>query len=168
VTKDIVFWAQALDNTAPDHIEWSGEFLPPEAAVRRQGAVSLVSSVKKNGIEIFSEGGVQLTEALPRFVVEVPSDQQDSAGRMAPIVCYGEYDSSLDETFSTATVKQIDEFAHRIRRTITPERLASTKRALDALKKKYRRRKLLQITAVTAVVLVILVAAFVVAMLRTP
>ena len=92
MTEKLIFWAQALDNASPDHIEMRGHKLSPDDNVQRQKAVSLVSSVVKAGSRIFDRQGVQLTEDGRHFVVEVPSAERDDAGRTAPIVSYGDYD----------------------------------------------------------------------------
>jgi hypothetical protein len=115
--KKLVYGAQALDNASPDHINLRGEELLPEDTMRRQEAVSLVSNVVKSGSLIFNEGGVQLTEDGHGFVVEVPSEQLDQAGRTAPIVCYGEYDARIDKAFRAFVATGINDFAHRIGRT---------------------------------------------------
>src|SRR5688572_7500316 len=156
MTEKRVYWAQALDNASPDHIDLLGEELFPEDTVRRQEAVSLVSSVVKSGWRIFSEGGVQLTVDGHRFVLEVFSRQYDEAGRTAPIVCSGEYGSRVDEAFLDSVVVGIDDFAHRVGRTIHPEHFEITRRAFGRLKKKASTRRLVYVVGIGALALALL------------
>jgi hypothetical protein len=141
VIKKFIFWAQALDNTSPDHIHVRGEELPPSDAARRQEAVSLVSAVVKFGTRVFNQKGVQLTEDGYHFVVEVPSVERDLAGRTAPIICYGDYDLKVVDVLSSLVSFELDDFANRIGRNILPEHRTLAHRSFRILKKKSSVRK---------------------------
>lgn len=65
----------------------------------RQRAVSLMSSIVKAGSEVFDRDNVRITVDSRRFVVAVPSDERDCAGRIAPIVCCGEYNLPVEDGF---------------------------------------------------------------------
>lgn len=155
-----VFWAQALDNAAPDHIEFDGEAIPAEDTKRRQDAVSLVSSVVKKGQRVFSKNGVLLTFHGERYVFEVPSAERDRAGRTAPIVLCGEYSSGVDDGLASMVVNEADEFAKRIGRTVGVEHFDGAREAFSALnsalKKTSSKRKLIAV-GVAILVLVALV-----------
>jgi hypothetical protein len=161
MTENLVYWAQALDNASPDQIDLRGEELSSEDTIRRQEAVSMVSSVVKSGWRIFSEGGVQLTADGHRFVAEVPSAQRDEAGRIAPIVCCGEYGNRIDEVFVESVAVGIDDFAHRIGRTIDPEHFKITRRAFAVLKKKASMRKRVRVFGIGALAFVLLALVYV-------
>jgi hypothetical protein len=156
VIEKLIFWAQALDNSSPDHIDEHGEELSSTDTVRRQEVVSLVSEVIKRGARIFDQEGVRLTEDGRSFVVEVPSTKADRIGRSAPIICYGDYDSTVDEMFGATVAENIESFAHRIGRTILPEHCVRTRDSFGVLKKKYSMRRLLRLALVAALVLSLL------------
>ena len=117
-TTKFTFWAQALDNSSLDHIEMRGEELLPVDSKRRERAVSLMSSVMKSGTRVFQNMGVQLTANDQQFVIEVPSAQRDQAGRIAPIVCYGEYNSAAGAALGVSVVAGLEAFRKRIGRNI--------------------------------------------------
>lgn len=155
-----MFWAQALDNASPDHIDMRGEELSPDDTVRRQEAVSLVSSVVKTGSRIFDQQGVRLTEDGQHFVVEVLSAERDRAGRTAPIVCYGDYDPTLVDALGASVAVGLDDFAKRIGRNILPEHFELARKSFAALKKKSSTRKLERVVAIGAVATAVLALAY--------
>ena len=71
MTDRFILWAQALDNTSPDHFDVYGKSLKPDDIVQRQAAVSKVSSVIKNGVKLIEKGSVLLTADASHFVIEV-------------------------------------------------------------------------------------------------
>ena len=160
MTEKLIFWAQALDNASPDHIEMRGEELSPDDTVRRQEAVSLVSGVVKAGSRIFDQRGVQLTEDGRHFVVEVPSAERDRAGRTAPLVCYGDYDSTVGDALGASVAVGLDDFAKRIGRNILPEHFELARESFAVLKKKSSTRKLERVVAIGAVALALLAQAY--------
>jgi hypothetical protein len=150
VTERLIFWAQALDNASPDHIDIGGTRLSPDDAVRRQEAVSLVSNVIKAGTRIFEARGVQLTEDGRHFVVEVPSVERDRAGRVAPIICYGAYDASIGDALVSSVVDGFNDFAKRIDRNILPAHSELARKSFIELKKKYSTRRIIRAIAAVA------------------
>lgn len=151
----LILWAQALDNTSSDHIQVRGKALNSEDIILRQEAVSLVSSVIKGGARIFDVKGVLLTADDKHFVVEVPSAQRDSAGRTAPIVCYGDYDATFGDALVTSTLVALDEFVKCIGRTLHPEHLDLARKSFETLKKKSSMTKLVRVGLIGAVGFVI-------------
>jgi hypothetical protein len=134
VTEKFIFWAQALDNASPDHIEMEGEELSPDDTRRRQDAVSRVNRVCKTGKTIFNQHGVQLTADRQHFVIEVPSAERDRAGRIAPIVCYGDYnDSTVGDALGASVAVALDDFAKRIGRNILPEHFDLVRASIERL-----------------------------------
>lgn len=153
-------WAQALDNESPDHINVHGEDLSADDATRRQNAVSSVSRVTRGGAHVFESSGVRLTADRVHFVIELPSVQRDVAGRIAPIICYGDCDGNMDIEFGTRIYGRMLEFAGRIGRDLHPEHLAIVSHAFAVLKKKTALRTMLNRIASAALVLVLLLAAY--------
>jgi hypothetical protein len=156
VTEKFILWAQALDNSSPDHFDVRGEELPADDSVRRQEAVSSVSSVIKNGARVYEVNGVLLTADDRHFVLEVPSAQRDRAGRTAPIVCYGDYDAAVGDALGASAAVALDGFAQRIGRTLLPEHLEIARASFEALKKKSSTTKLVRTIGIGAVALVLL------------
>jgi hypothetical protein len=120
-----------------------------------------MSSVVNSGSRIFSERGVELSEDGHRFVVKVPSEQPDQAGRTAPIVCYGEYDAHIDEALGASVAAGIKDFAHRIGRTIHSDDVKVTQNAFTVLKKKLLRRRLVRRLTIGALALTLLALIYV-------
>ena len=137
MTENFIFWAQALDNASPDHLEVRGRELSADDSARRQEAVSLVSRVVKSGKLLFNARGVQLTADDQCFVVEVLSVQRDRVGRTAPIVCYGAYDRDVGDALGVSVAAGLVEFAGRIGRTLQPEQFELARESFAALKKKH-------------------------------
>lgn len=160
MTEKFIFWAQALDNSSPDHIEVHGQGLSPDDGARRQKAVSLVSSVVKAGTRVFDSGAVQLTADRNHFVIEVPSAQRDRAGRTAPIVCYGDYDSMVGEALGDSVAVALAEFAERIGRRLQAEHLELARGSFAALKKKSSTRRLARVIGIAAVALAVLALSY--------
>lgn len=160
MTKNLVFKAQALDNSSPDPVELRGEQLAPDDSAKRQEAASLVSSVIKSGSRIYEKDGVLLTEDGRRFVVEVPSVERDVVGRIAPIICCGNYDSTVDDAFSATVVVDLNDFSKRIGRNILPKHIQLAQESFTVLKKKSGTRKLLRLVWVGAAVLGVLTLAY--------
>lgn len=134
--EKFTLWAQALDNSSPDHFNVRDEELATNDIVRRQEAVSSVSSVIKNGTRCYESGGVLLTADARYFVLEVPSVQRDRAGRTAPIICYGLHDTGDIDTLGDLAAAALSDFANRIGRTLPPEHFELTQASFAALKKK--------------------------------
>lgn len=160
MTERLIFWAQALDNLSPDHIDFDGEELSLDDTARRQNAVSLVSRVIKNGTRIIDKQGFRLTEEGQHFVVEVLSVERDHAGRNAPIICYGEYDSTGSDALSKSVSDAIGCFAKRISRNILSDHFELLREAFATLKKQSLLRKIKRGGGIAVVALFLLALGF--------
>lgn len=134
--KRFILWAQALDNTSPDHFYDRGEELSVSDSSRREEAVSSVAIVIREGKRVYEDSGVLLTADAHHFVIEVPSIQRDCAGRFAPIVCYGAYSATIEDQLVTSVSVSLEHFAKRIGRTVQSDHLNNVRSAFDDLKKK--------------------------------
>lgn len=134
--EKFTLWAQALDNSSPDHFNVRGEEIAADDSARRQEAVSSVSSVIKNGTRCYEYGGVLLTADARHFVLEVLSTQRDHAGRTAPIVCYGLYEARDGDTLEDTAAAALNDFAEHIGRTLPPGTFELVRASFAALKKK--------------------------------
>lgn len=157
------YWAQALDNSSPDHIILEGEGTLPEDQIKRQQVVKLVSAVIKRGVRIFDAGGLKLTVNSPNFVVELPSEQRDVVGRIAPLICYGQIDYLEVEHSGNEVFEGLSGFARSIERTISLEYSEFISSAFERLKKKSsdKRKRLVALALVIVIILVVAVSAWV-------
>lgn len=132
--KIIAAFAQALDNRSVDHVFKDGQQLSPSATLDREKASSLISSVTSDGRKVFESDGVEIYCSGPLYVVEVIPEEQDIAGRRAPIsMCI---DLSGCDQGSDVAVDLV-ELVHSIGRTIDPLRAGLVNKALaEELKKK--------------------------------
>lgn len=158
--EPVIFWAQALDNSAPDHIEMRGVELSADDAVGRRGAVSLVSQTVKSGNRIFEAQGVRLTADDQHFVAQVPSVQRDRAGRTAPIICYGDYDQNVENVLGTSVADGLAKFAKRIGRSIQAEHLELVNESFASLKWKLSKNTLVLQAAIGTVTLALIFLGF--------
>ncbi len=154
--EKFILWAQALDNSSPDHFDVRGKMLSADDSVRRQEAVSSVSSVIKNGTRVYDVSGVLLTADDRHFVLEIPSAQRDLSGRTAPIVCYGEYDVVESDALGASVAVALDVFAKRIGRTLQPEHFKLMRISFETLKKKSSMTKLVRTVGIGALALAFL------------
>jgi hypothetical protein len=124
-------WCQALDNQSDDHIELNGAMLTGDDNMKRQQAVSAVSSVIKSGRKLYSKDDVILTADKSSFCIEVPSEQKDVAGRIAPMIYVDDISTSSSASVST----KLSSFAFKVGRTISGQSLILVKEAFSKLKK---------------------------------
>lgn len=146
MTSSYNYWAQALDNSSPDHIILNGKETLPEDQKSRSQVASQVSNIIKKGTRLFEGSGLRLTVDSHQFVIEIPSIEVDVAGRTAPIICAGDFrDASIDHIASEVS-ESLLVFASKINRTLSPEYSELTFKAFEVLKKKLRTRRLLLLT----------------------
>lgn len=160
MTEKFILWAQALDNTSPDHFDVRGKELSADDSGKRQDVVSRVSSVTKKGARVYETGGVLLTADNCHFVLEVPSTQRDRAGRVAPIVCYGDYGDAIGDELGDSAVVALDVFVKRIGRTLQPEHIKLARGSFDSLKKKPSMTRLVRMVGIGIVILVLLILVY--------
>ena len=132
------FRAQSLDNLAPDPMmEENGKIL--EDQEHRQELVRYISRVSIDGSQVFSKGDISVFRYGNDFILEVPSDRRDSAGRIAPIICYGKIAGKPDNSWPDTIVKAIRDFAGYIGRGVSDEDASSARHGLEELVKKNTR-----------------------------
>lgn len=153
---NFVFWAQALDNSSPDHVNVGGGDLLPNDNERRQKAVSSVSHVVKVGSRIFDEAGILLVIDDKHFVLEILSLQCDNAGRAAPIVCYGNYEVTNNDILWKSVADGLDKFAKQIGRDVMPEHRDLIYKSFSVLEKELSRRKKKFVIFVCGIIMVVL------------
>jgi hypothetical protein len=152
MNKNYIFWAQPLDNAAPDIVYRYGKELAPDLAAERQKAVSDFSIVVKRGSIVCEANGVRIISSGQHFFAEVPCEQKDHANRVAPIVCSGPL-GNLAEDFASIVVDNIQEFAKHIDRTIAPKNLDILQNGFCNLRKKNIQKRILWAAAIAGAAL---------------
>ncbi|MEG4309278.1 MULTISPECIES: hypothetical protein [unclassified Microcoleus] len=126
---DLYFWAQSLDNQAPDKFFKNGvELSDPES---RQKLVLEIYGIPKRNVKVLpADAGVTMRYRYPKFVIEAIPTEQDTIKRLAPIVIYG----VLSDNFSKDGV---EDFVYNRIASDVSEKLNRTvnRRALEAIQK---------------------------------
>ena len=158
----LLFYAQSLDNQAPDQMELNQHPLSTEDVAKRQSLARQIDEVSLCGSQVFPEGShVEGSHAAfllgDKFILSMPADQLDDAGRNSRILCYGRVPDELLESWPGDVVEALTAFAGRIGRTISEDKAVKAQCAAKAIIEKKRsnslRRKALWAT-VFAIVLV--------------
>jgi hypothetical protein len=117
-SKNLFFWAQSLDNQAPDLIFKDSEELADQ--LLRQEVVSKIYEVSGKKITLpssTSEVTVRLDKS--KFAIEVVSTDKDQVGRSAPVVIYGNLPKEFSsEWVENSSAKIRDIVANKLNRTL--------------------------------------------------
>ena len=132
---ELSFQAQSLDNLALDPMEVNGCPLEEKDKEERKRLVQRIDQVSKSGTRVFSEGSISAFRLGNEFILEIPSDQKDSAGRIAPIICYGHVSRESEKSWPDEVVSAIRDFANRIGRGVSDQ--AAVRRGIEAVKKNW-------------------------------
>ena len=141
--KNLFFWAQSLDNQAPDLIFKDREELTDDF-IRRQ-IVAEIYEVPGEKIKLTS-GNSESSEVTirftdPKFVIEAVPLEKDEANRLAPVVIYGELPEELSSDWVEGSCTKIREvLAHKLNRNLNADTVTTIKEwftsALEEKKKK--------------------------------
>ncbi len=119
--KNLFFWAQSLDNKAPDLIWEDSEELSDQ--LRRQQVISEIYEVRGRKTKLpsaTSEITVRFSD--PKFVVEALPTEKDQANRSAPIVIYGELPEELSNEWIESSCTKISEIvSDKLNRTLSKD-----------------------------------------------
>lgn len=122
----LFFWAQSLDNQAPDLIFKDGEELSDDES--RQNLVSEIYAIPRSNSKVLSaDSTVTIRYSDPRFVIEAIPTEKDQANRLAPIVIYGSLPSVSKETDDGALKESVSEVCNEIKSFVSN----TLKRTLD-------------------------------------
>ncbi|MFB2878341.1 hypothetical protein [Floridanema aerugineum] len=138
--KSLFFWAQSLDNKAPDLIFKDNEQLTDNS--ERQQIVSKIYEVSGKKLEFSSPNSeVTIRFSDPKFVIETLPIEKDQANRLAPIVIYGELPEEFSPDWIERSCSEIREVvAHKLNRTLNRDAVTKIqewfKSVLEAKKKK--------------------------------
>jgi hypothetical protein len=117
---DIITWAQALDNVAPDSLSRKGS--PLESANDRQSAVSSVYNASSQS-PVFRGEGIHVRKNKTHFTAQIITNEKDSLGRAAPILVHGKVNPGWEKILYTE--------AYRASKEIGRSFDDSTRRSLD-------------------------------------
>jgi hypothetical protein len=118
--SDIITWAQALDNVAPDSLSRKGS--PLESANDRQSAVSSVYDASSQS-PVFRGEGIHVRKNKTHFTAQIITNEKDSLGRAAPILVHGKVNPGWEKILYTE--------AYRASKEIGRSFDDSTRRSLD-------------------------------------
>lgn len=115
--KDLSFWAQSLDNQAPDVIFKDGQELFDDEL--RQKLVSEIYDIPDSNTEVIpAESSVTVRYNYQKFVIEAIPAEKDQANRLAPIVIYGILPDDFSEFWIKDVCNEIEIFvSERLKRT---------------------------------------------------
>jgi hypothetical protein len=115
---DLYFWAQSLDNQAPDVIFKNGKELSDDES--RQKLVSDIYEIPKSNIEILAaDEGVTIRYSYSKFVIEAIPIEKDQVNRLAPIVIYGVLPNDFSEDWPEEVCNEIKSFvSHTLNRNL--------------------------------------------------
>ena len=138
--KNLSFWAQSLDNQAPDIIINDRQVLSDDES--RQKIVSEIYKLPTKDIKISSyDSSVTVRYSHPRFVIEVIPAEKDRVNRLAPIIIYGQFPKECPSDWVNNVCNEIKEVvSNQIKRTLQDGTLESIRdwliKTLEAKKKR--------------------------------
>jgi hypothetical protein len=141
--RNLSFWAQSLDNQAPDVIFKDGEKLSDDGA--RQKLVSEIYEIPKGSIEVVpANATITIRYSYPKFVIEAIPFEKDQANRLAPIIIYGVFPEKFSQLWVKDVCSEIETFvSSTLKRTLDNSSLTAINDWLyETLKKKTRKSQL--------------------------
>ena len=156
------FHAQSLDNQAPDQMELNQHPLSAEDVAKRQSLARQIDEVSLHGYQVFPEGSHAAFLLGDKFILSMPSDQLDDAGRNSRILCYGRVPDEPPESWSGDVVEALTAFAGRIGRTVSKKNAKVAQCVIEAIVRKKRLNNMRRRALWTAVVAIVLVVIFIV------
>lgn len=129
---DLYFWAQSLDNQAPDVIFKNEEELSDDKS--RQKLVSEIYEFPKSDSEVVSaDSAVTIRYSYSKFVIEAIPTEKDELKRLAPIVIYGELPNNFSQPWIDSVGSDIQKFSDKLNRTLDPSALEAIKKGLSEI-----------------------------------
>ncbi|MEG3844407.1 hypothetical protein [Microcoleus sp. herbarium14] len=130
---DLYFWAQSLDNQAPDIIFKNQEVLSDDES--RQKLVSEIYEFPKSDSEVVSaHSAVTIRYSYSKFVIEAIPIEKDTVKRLAPIVIYGELPNKFPENWVESVHSDIQNFVStKLERNLDESALIDIKKGLSEI-----------------------------------
>jgi hypothetical protein len=128
---DLYFWAQSLDNQAPDVIFKNEKELSDDKS--RQEIILEIYEIPKSNIKVFpTNPAVTIRYSYPKFVIEAIPTQKDDLKRLAPIIIYGMLPKSYSQDWVDCVGSNIQNFVSKIiGRTLDESALEDIKKELS-------------------------------------
>jgi hypothetical protein len=132
---DLYFWAQSLDNQAPDVIFKNGVELSDDES--RQKLVSEIYEIPKSNIDVLPAGaGITIRYSYSKFVIEAIPTQKDEINRLAPIVIYGVLPNDFSEDWAEGVRNDIQNIvSNKLNRTLDDSVLKAIRDELSEILK---------------------------------
>ena len=121
--EQVLFKAQALDNTSPDHYSVGDAIIDSHDV--RAGISGFINKIAIDGKTILKSKDIEVISLGKQILIQVMGNETDVVGRKAPIICVCSSNTSTVEI-----VSKIKGFASSIGRTIDVESV------INALNKK--------------------------------
>ena len=134
------FFAQSLDNQAPDHIEVNKCALTEDP--ERQNVAQQISRVSLHGTQVFSEDWHSAFLFGNEFLLQTPSDQLDDSDRISRITCYGRVPEVPSKSWSGNVVNALVGFAERIGRKVSDESQETARQGVEAILEAQKKNQL--------------------------
>jgi hypothetical protein len=130
---DLYFWAQSLDNQAPDLIFKNEEELSDDES--RQKLVSEIYEIPKSNIEVLpADAAVTIRYSYPKFIIEAIPTQKDTINRFAPIVIYAVLPDDFSEDGLKDVYNRIESVvSDKLKRTLDPRALKAIENGLSKI-----------------------------------
>lgn len=110
------FWAQALDNSSPDHFEYAGVEIPHANTHSREAIASQVSEAIRSGVELLKDESHRIIRNRTHLLVEIRGTERDKIGRAAPIVCLADAHDLRTAEKRAIILDELDRFSTAIGR----------------------------------------------------
>jgi hypothetical protein len=141
---DLYFWAQSLDNQAPDVIFKNGKALSDDES--RQKLVSEIYEIPRSNIEVLhTHAAVTIRYNSSKFVIEAIPLEKDTVKRLAPIVIYGELPKNFSQPWIDSVGSDIHNFVStKLDRNLDKSALEAIKNGLSKILNNKDRRSAIQ------------------------
>ena len=140
MTSPFSFRLQAADGLSPAHLEVEGRSVPDDAERERATAAEQIVTIGEHGKVVHEQGGAELLRRGDWVMIKVHANERDDAGRLAPILGWGQVAGGDLEEVGHALLTGLQQFAERTGCTANVEHVAALERAFRE-EKKHRARK---------------------------
>ena len=129
-SEQFVFVAQSLDNSLPDTISINGKIVPSVELRSRERVLVIKSTTKvsslgkKYGLNGMPVRAFFITDTRD-LLLELKTESNDVAGRVAPILCLCKLPGRRDEAWLRSLHEAVRAFSQVIRRRINPREISA-------------------------------------------
>ena len=132
---NLIFWAQALDNSSNDYLEERNKEIA-DVKIRNELSGKFFT-IKQTGETFYKEDNFELTKNRDSILIKLNSNEKDIQGRVAPVLCLCENAFLNVNGFCSEFKKAMESgsggFADRVKRSFNEE---NVKEICSELKRK--------------------------------